>query len=203
MEFLLHEDTLTLACFPAGSSTPDELVSLPVDWENDEGLEQVRSKLLSMVEVQKYSPAEKITVATEVARLPDGFFEFNHSSFNYQSSESNIPDKVRISADELWCHDLRDPVFKQSEKNMRKRARRRWKSMSYALIAALILLGCYISVQIGEFKLQEKEKSLRNEPSSPLGLESQKLLEKLRQNKLGGIDPFGALGRVASIEGVR
>ena len=31
----------------------------------------------------------------------------------------------------------------------------------------------------------------------PLVLESQKLLEKLRQNKLGGIDPFGALGRVA------
>ena len=198
MEFLLHEDTLTLACFPAGSSTPDELLSLPVDWENDEGLEQVRSKLLSMVEVQKYTPAEKVTVATEVARLPDGFFEFNHSSFNHQSSESNIPDKVRISADELWCHDLRDPVFKQSEKNMRKRARRRWKSMSYALIAALILLGCYISVQIGEFKLQEKrEESGEMSRQVPLVLESQKLLEKLRQNKLGGIDPFGALGRVA------
>ena len=39
---------------------------------------------------------------------------------------------------------------------MRKRARRRWKSMSYALVGALILVGCYISVQIGELKLQEK-----------------------------------------------
>ena len=28
----------------------------------------------------------------------------------------------------------------------------------------------------------------------PLVIESQKLLEKLRQNKLGGIDPFGAIG---------
>ena len=82
MEFLLHEDTLTLACFPAGSSTPEELVSLPIDWENDENLEQVKSKLLSMVEVQKYAPAEKVIVATEVARLPDGFFEFNHDSFD-------------------------------------------------------------------------------------------------------------------------
>ena len=27
-------------------------------------------------------------------------------------------------------------------------------------------------------------------------LESQKLLEKLRQNKLSGIDPFGAIGRL-------
>ena len=27
----------------------------------------------------------------------------------------------------------------------------------------------------------------------PLVIESQKLLEKLRQNKLGGIDPFGAI----------
>ena len=32
-------------------------------------------------------------------------------------------------------------------------------------------------------------------------LESQKLLEKLHQNKLGGIDPFGALGRLASQRG--
>ena len=70
--------------------------------------------------------------------------------------------------------------------------------MSYAVMAALILIGCYISVQIGEFKLQEKrEKSGEMSRQVPLVLESQKLLEKLRQNKLGGIDPFGALGRVA------
>ena len=31
----------------------------------------------------------------------------------------------------------------------------------------------------------------------PLVIESQKLLEKLRQNKLGGIDPFGAITRMA------
>ena len=30
----------------------------------------------------------------------------------------------------------------------------------------------------------------------PLVLESQKLLEKLKQNKLGGIDPFGAIARL-------
>ena len=70
--------------------------------------------------------------------------------------------------------------------------------MSYALVGALILVGCYISVQIGELKLQEKrEQSGEMSRQVPLVLESQKLLEKLKQNKLGGIDPFGALGRVA------
>lgn len=198
MEFLLHEDTLTLACFAGGSSTPDELVSLPVDWVDDDHLELVRSKLLSMVDVGKYAPATSVTMATEVARLPDGFFEFDHQLMEQESTDFTIPDKVRISAEELWSHDLRDPDFKRSEKNKRNRARRRWKSMSFAVLAALILIGCYVGVQISEFKLDElKEQSVLMAGQVPLVLESQKLLEKLRQNKLGGIDPFGALGRVA------
>lgn len=70
--------------------------------------------------------------------------------------------------------------------------------MSFAVLAALILIGCYVGVQISEFKLDElKEQSVLMAGQVPLVLESQKLLEKLRQNKLGGIDPFGALGRVA------
>jgi len=198
IEFLLHEDTLTLACFEAGSSAPNELVSLPVDWENDENLEGVRSKLLSLVEVDRYSPAENVQVATEVVRMPDGFFEFDHHTFNQSTSGSVLPDKVRLSADELWCHDLRAPEFKDAEKNKRKRARRRWKSMSFAAVVSMILLICYIGGQIAELKLEEKRiESADMANQVPLVLESQKLLEKLRQNKLGGIDPFGALGRVA------
>jgi len=198
MEFLLHEDTLTLACFPDKSSVPNVLVSLPVDWENDENMEVVRSKLLSLVEVEKYSPADKVMLATEVVRLPDGFFEFDHHRMERETSNSSVPDKVRISADELWSHDLRAPEFKQAEKNKRMRARRRWKSMSFAAVSAIILLCCYLGVEIAGYKLLDRRaQSAKMADQVPLVLESQKLLEKLRQNKLGGIDPFGALGRVA------
>lgn len=198
MEFLLHEDTLTLACFPDKSSVPNVLVSLPVDWENDENMEVVRSKLLSLVEVEKYSPADKVMLATEVVRLPDGFFEFDHHRMERETSNSSVPDKIRISADELWSHDLRAPEFKQAEKNKRMRARRRWKSMSFAAVSAIILLCCYLGVEIAGYKLLDRRaQSAKMADQVPLVLESQKLLEKLRQNKLGGIDPFGALGRVA------
>ena len=108
---------LTLACFPQGSSTPDELVSLPVDWENDENMELVRSKLLSLVEVEKYSPAEKVKLATEVARLPDGFFEFDHQSMGQDLHP------VRHCLIRLECQqtsygviDLRDPEFQAGRK---------------------------------------------------------------------------------------
>jgi len=198
MEFLLHEDTLTLACFPNKSSVPNVLVSLPVDWENDESMELVRSKLLSLVEVEKYLPTDQVMLATEVARLPDGFFEFDHHRMERDNSDSTVPDKIRISADELWTHDLRAPEFKQAEKNKRMRARRRWKSMSFAAVSAVILLGCYLGIEITGLKLLDRrDKSAEMAEQVPLVLESQKLLEKLRQNKLGGIDPFGALGRVA------
>ena len=115
-----------------------------------------------------------------------------------ETSNSSVPDKIRISADELWSHDLRAPEFKQAEKNKRMRARRRWKSMSFAAVSAIILLCCYLGVEIAGYKLLDRRaQSAKMADQVPLVLESQKLLEKLRQNKLGGIDPFGALGRVA------
>ena len=198
MEFLLHNETLTLACFPDNSSVPVELVSLPVDSQSEESVESVRSKLLSLVEVSNYAPAENLTEALDVVRLPDGFFEFEHRSTTQNDLDSIISDKIRISADELWNHDLRAPSFKQTEKNKRKKARRRWRSMNLAFLTSIVLLLTFLGVQFADIKLDEQTKT-SNEMALqvPLVLESQKLLEKLRQNKLGGIDPFGALGRVA------
>ncbi len=202
MEFLLHEDTLTLACFAGGSSVPDEMVSLPLDHEGEEEFEATRAKLLSLVEVGKYTRVDEVRVATRVTRTTDGYFEFDH---HWRESEPSVqsPDEgVRMSADELWNHDLRLPEFKSNEKNKRRRARARWKSMSYALVSAICLLLIFGGVKIGSIKLSDR-RALSEEMSRqvPLVLESQKLLEKLRQNKLGGIDPFGALGRVAMHRG--
>ena len=65
-----------------------------------------------------------------------------------------------------------------------------------------IILGfrscCIVSVILGtkifEVKVQDKQVLVNQMAAEiPLVLESQKLLEKLRQNKLGGIDPFGQL----------
>ena len=70
--------------------------------------------------------------------------------------------------------------------------------MTYAFGFIGILLCSYVGVQIGKFELDKLgAKSAEMAAQVPLVLESQKLLEKLRQNKLGGIDPFGALGRMA------
>ena len=135
MEFLLHEDTLTLACFPQGSSTPDQLVSLPVELENEDSVELVRSKLLSLVDVEKYSPAERVTIASEVVRMPDGYFEFDHHTMGQNLLLLSLPDKIKMSADELWCVDLRDPNFKQAEKNKRTRSRRRVEIYEFCTVS--------------------------------------------------------------------
>ena len=45
-------------------------------------------------------------------------------------------------------------------------------------------------------KLQDRQTLALNMATEvPLVIESRKLLEKLQQNKLGGIDPFGSIGR--------
>ena len=55
----------------------------------------------------------------------------------------------------------------------------------------------FLGLKIFEVKLAEKQ-NLANLMASevPLVLESRKLLEKLQENKLGGIDPFGSIGRL-------
>ena len=63
-------------------------------------------------------------------------------------------------------------------------------------MAAMLLV--FAGIKIMGVKLEERKLlSQKYAEQVPLVIESQKLLEKLRQNKLGGIDPFGALIRVA------
>ena len=66
---------------------------------------------------------------------------------------------------------------------------------------AAILLA-FAGIKIMGVKLEDKKLlSQKMAAEVPLVIESQKLLEKLRQNKLGGIDPFGALIRFAQYRG--
>jgi hypothetical protein len=66
----------------------------------------------------------------------------------------------------------------------------------------LFLISGFVGLKIVDLQLQAyalKEQSMSRQV--PLVLESQKLLEKLKQNQLGGIDPFGTIGRVANYRG--
>ena len=64
-------------------------------------------------------------------------------------------------------------------------------------MAAVLLV--FAAIKIAGVRLQEKQNlSQQMAAEVPLVIESQKLLEKLRQNKLGGIDPFGAIVRMAN-----
>ena len=55
-----------------------------------------------------------------------------------------------------------------------------------------------VGMKISDLKLLELSQSEQKMKSQvPLVLESQSLLEKLKQNQLGGIDPFETIGRVA------
>jgi len=68
-------------------------------------------------------------------------------------------------------------------------------------VALFLVLG-FVGLKILDLQLQayaEKEQWMSRQV--PLVLESQKLLEKLKQNQLGGINPFGTIGRVANYRG--
>ena len=63
-------------------------------------------------------------------------------------------------------------------------------------MAAMLIV--FVGIKILGIQLEDQKiLSQRMAEEVPLVIESKKLLEKLRQNKLGGIDPFGSIVRLA------
>ena len=200
--FLLVDESLTLACFDAGSEVPDYLYSRGVEDEEEEALDKAKSMLLGLVDLSKYQVCPDVLVAREVFRREDNSFEFEHQWMIGKDPSLELEQDVIMDADLLWQHDLRSLEFKISEKKRRSQERSRWKSIKVSLLFAVFLICGLVGLKIVDFNLDGlnlDEQKMRTQV--PLVLESQKLLEKLKQNQLGGIDPFGTIGRVTIYRG--
>jgi hypothetical protein len=196
---LLFEETLTAASFQPESSVPDLLYSIPLDpEEGNEATEVARGKLLSLFDLENYQISKDILVADDVSRTSDGFFKFEHQWLEGKDSDLSLDQDVLLSADELWTSDLRQRDFKEVEQKRRNQARARWKGILIWSVAMAAMLIVFVGIKILGIQLEDQKiLSQRMAEEVPLVIESKKLLEKLRQNKLGGIDPFGSIVRLA------
>ena len=195
--FLQEGETLTIASFEADSSVPDQIFSLPVDLEDSESLKKARGKLLSLVDTSKYEVISDILIAVDVERHKDGNFHFEHEWKEGTDPNLEIEQTVTMSGDDLWMIDLRANDFKSVEITRRRQGRKRWKATLAWTLSMAAILVLFLAVKIMGVKLEDKQLMASEMAKEvPLVIESQKLLEKLRQNKLGGIDPFGAIGRL-------
>ena len=200
--FLLCEESLSLACFSPGSQVPDFVYSRGVDLEVEDGLDKAKALLLGLIDLSKYEVCPDILVTKEVYRMENNSFQFEQQWLLGKDPTLELEQDVVMDADELWRHDLRNLSFKAVEKTRRKQERTRWKFLKVGTAVALFLISGFVGLKIVDLQLQSyalKEQSMSRQV--PLVLESQKLLEKLKQNQLGGIDPFGTIGRVANYRG--
>ena len=200
--FLLCEESLSLACFSPGSQVPDFVYSRGVDLELEDGLDKAKALLLGLIDLSKYEVCPDILVTKEVYRMENNSFQFEQQWLLGKDPTLELEQDVVMDADELWQHDLRNLSFKAVEKTRRKQERIRWKFLKVGTAVALFLISGFVGLKIVDLQLQAyalKEQSMSRQV--PLVLESQKLLEKLKQNQLGGIDPFGTIGRVANYRG--
>ena len=200
--FLLCEESLSLACFSPGIQVPDFVYSRGVDLEAEDGLDKAKALLLGLIDLSKYEVCPDILVTKEVYRIENNSFQFEQQWLLGKDPTLELEQDVVMDADELWRHDLRNLSFKAVEKTRRKQERTRWKFLKVGTAVALFLISGFVGLKIVDLQLQSyalKEQSMSRQV--PLVLESQKLLEKLKQNQLGGIDPFGTIGRVANYRG--
>ena len=200
--FLLHEETLTAAAFESESRVPALLFSMPIDSEDEESMERTRGKLLSLMDLEKFDVESDVLVSDDLEQTKDGSFQFEHHWLDGDDPKMEINPASSLSEDELWGIDLRQVAFKFQEKRRRRQANVRWKVIMGSTIGMAAMLVAFIGIKIMGIKLEEKRLVAENMAMEvPLVIESQKMLEKLRQNKLGGIDPFGAIGRLAQHRG--
>ena len=200
--FLLCEETLTLGCFSPESSVPDFLYSRSIDLEEEDGLDKAKALLVGLVDLSKYELSPDVLMTQEVHRTDNNTFQFEHQWMYGKDPSLSLDQDVSMVADELWQHDLRSLPFKLVEKNRRRLERVRWNSLKIGAAVALLLISGFVGLKITDSQLSaysDRQKLMSTQV--PLVLESQKLLEKLKQNQLGGIDPFGTIGRVASYRG--
>jgi hypothetical protein len=160
-------------------------------------LKIARGKLLSLVDSDNYDILSDILVAGDVDRQKDGVFKFEHEWLQGDDPSLDLEQNVFIDSEELWTIDIRSPSFKSEERKRRSQSRGKWqatKIWSLSMAATLIL---FLGLKIFGVKLQDRQTLALNMATEvPLVIESRKLLEKLQQNKLGGIDPFGSIGRL-------
>ena len=199
---LLHEETLSAGCFEKECPVPKAIFSFPIDPEDEEALGIARGKLLSLVDLEHYDVEADILVLEEFFRTKDGFFKFEHKWLVGKDPKLELEQNVLLGADKLWKVDLRPPVFKETEQKRSRFSRLRWQAMvswGLGMAAVLVLLAgvSYLKV-ISSGKAADAQRMYAEVPKVR---EDQKLLEKLRQNKLGGIDVFGALGRLGNQRG--
>jgi len=200
--FLLCEESLTLGCFSPECSVPNHIYSRSIDLSLEDGLERAKALLLGLVDLSGYDLCPDVLVAREIYRTENNTFEFEHQWMSGKDPSLELDQDVTMDADLLWQHDLRSLAFKVVEKTRRKQERNRWKSLKIGLVAACFIITGFVGLKIAEFQLQSFASNEQLMASQvPLVLESQKLLEKLKQNQLGGIDPFGTIGRVATYRG--
>ena len=201
--FLRHEETLTAASFEADCPVPAQLFSLPLTSQEEEEnrFDETRGKLLSLFDLEQYEISTQVLESGDVVRTNDGFFEFEHS-FDDEDSEDSPNVTVRLSSELLWDCDVRSFDFKLEEQVRRLWVRRRWTGFLAWGVGVAALVVAFVGVRIFENKTLARDAEATDMGAQvPLVMESQKLLEKLRQNKLGGIDPFGSLGRLAAHRG--
>lgn len=193
--FLLHDETLSIAAFGENCGVPRHIFSMPIEEGNPQSIEASRGKLLSLINLEKYEIIQDILIAGDVHRQKDGVFKFEHE---WKDGTANDFDQdILLDGEILWLADLRSPEFIKSETKRRKQARQKWKATLFWGLGVAALLVLFLGTKIFEVKVQDKQVLVNQMAAEiPLVLESQKLLEKLRQNKLGGIDPFGSINRL-------
>ena len=195
--FLLQDETLSVAVYDADGGIPVQLFSMPVEEGDKDSIEMARGKLLSLVDLENYNVLPDVLVAGEVERLKNGMFSFDHEWLVGSTPGLDLDQVVYLDGDELWTADIRSLEYKANEKESRKSGRKRWKAtLAWGLSMAAVLI-LFLSAKIFQVKVKDRQQMAGEMAAEiPLVLDSQKLLQKLKQNKLGGIDPFGSIGRL-------
>jgi len=193
--FLRHEGSLTAASFDSVCPIPAQIYSLPLTEEEleDETVEITRGKLLALFDLEGYEIDSRIMRTGKAVKEKDSY-RFVHIDEDFEGSEETLS----MDAERLWSADVRGIEFKKIERKRRKLSRVRWAAMlaaaAFVCLLSLLEVGLVFLADKVEFVSNEDK---RGQISVAEVINLRKVLFKLEQNDLGGIDPMRAFSIVA------
>ena len=196
---LTSESSVSLLQFAQGQAVPTHIsaaASLPE--ELDQTIEELRSL------APELSPeVSRIHLQPTSALLGDDqspVFHFQRGEEDAAHTEDSFLSRINPTGAHLWRIDLRDPIYKKAERNARRISFFSLRTLSWAALAMLLLIGSEFLLFGSQLWLGSRQNRIaRQQPIVDTISEQQTLIFKLEQIERNDLRPIAILNALNTI----
>jgi Tfp pilus assembly protein PilN len=194
--FVQYKDNICAQFYEAGNTIPliVENIKIEGDPENIEDVFTAKNELIHLLP-DLDAVVDSGIVKCEGIKNEDDSISFSHQHYASAASfPSNIENNEISGSEIIWNADIRDQAYADKELKRRTLEAKLWKAMTFAGIAASILLTFEVGQIVSNILIKGRDKEIAQqiEPVARIQVKEQSL-EQLKKLFHGELQPFDML----------